>query len=291
MEDRTMDIVKQRGAETKGRAAKVVAGADFVEVKATIPSRHVAAALKRYGLDPAKAADRFIYFFDSPDLSLLEAGVIARARRVVGGTHDSTVKFRPVVPDEVPKRWQKYKGFKIEADASDRGVVTSASLTMPVEKGSIKKVAVGDARIGSLFTEEQVNFLLSMAHLKLDYTKLVVLGPVQAFRWKLAEPALPWPLTLELWRRPDGQQIMEVSVKAPVVQAAVIYFGFMAFLAEVGAERDPNQQAKTRWALDYFAAKAKKPAARARARAKTPKAGQRVRRSGRPAGRAASRGR
>jgi hypothetical protein len=285
-----MDIVKARGAATRGRAAKVVAGADFVEVKATIPSPHVTAALKRYGLDPAKATDRYIYFFDTPDLSLLAAGVIARARRVVGGTHDSTVKFRPVIPAEVPKRWEKYKGFKIEADASDRGVVTSASLTMPVEKGQIKKVAAGEQRIGSLFTREQIEFLLSMAHRKLEYGKLVVLGPVQAFRWKLAEPALPWPLTVELWRRPDGEQIMEVSVKAPAAQAAVIYFGFMAFLAEVGAERDDNQQAKTRWALDFFAAQAK-PKAAAGTRAKARKPVSRVRRSGRPAGRAVGPGR
>jgi hypothetical protein len=279
-----MDIVKKRGAATRGRAAKVVAGAHFVEVKATIPPQQVAAALKRYSLDVTKQADRFIYFFDSPDLSLLEAGVIARARRVVGGTHDSTVKFRPVIPDQVPVRWQKYRGFKIEADASDRGVVTSASLTMPVEKGLIKKVAAGEERIGRLFTEEQINFLLSMAHCKLDYSTLIVLGPIEAFRWKLAEPALPWPMTVELWRRPDRKEIMEISVKAPAVQAAVIYFGFMAFLAEVGAERDENQQAKTRWALDFFAAKAKRPA-------KAPTARKRVSRSGRSAGRAAGPGR
>jgi hypothetical protein len=111
----------------------------------------------------------------------------------------------------------------------------------------------------------------------------------QAFRWKLAEPALPWPLTLELWRRPDGEQIMEVSVKAPAAQAAVIYFGFIAFLAEVGAERDDNQQAKTHWALDYFAAKAKQKAAAEPA--PRPQAGERVTKSGRPAGRAAARGR
>ncbi|HQL29487.1 MAG TPA: hypothetical protein PLM67_04715, partial [Thermoanaerobaculales bacterium] len=77
---------------------------------------------------------------------------------------------------------------------------------------------------------------------------------------------------------------------APAVQAAVIYFGFMAFLAEVGAERDENQQAKTRWALDFFAAKAKRPA-ESGARAKAGKARAKVRRSGRPAGRAAGRGR
>jgi hypothetical protein len=62
---------------------------------------------------------------------------------------------------------------------------------------------------------------------------------------------LPWPLTGELWQREDGARIFEVSIKAPVVQAPAATAGFMAFLAEVGAERDDGQQAKTRWALDH----------------------------------------
>jgi len=33
----------------------------------------------------------------------------------------------------------------------------------------------------------------------------------------------------------------------------------MAFLAEVGAERDSNEQTKTRWALGYYAAKLQPP--------------------------------
>jgi len=48
---------------------------------------------------------------------------------------------------------------------------------------------------------------------------------------------------------------MEASIKAPVVQAAAALGGFMAFLAEVGAEQDRDQQAKTRWALDYYTAR------------------------------------
>ena len=31
--------------------------------------------------------------------------------------------------------------------------------------------------------------------------------------------------------------------------------GFMAYLAEVGAERDDSEQTKTRWAMGYYAAK------------------------------------
>jgi flagellar basal body-associated protein FliL len=46
---------------------------------------------------------------------------------------------------------------------------------------------------------------------------------------------------------------MDVSIKVPVVQAAVGIAGFMAVLAEAGAERDQEQQTKTRWALQYHA--------------------------------------
>jgi hypothetical protein len=250
-----VDIIKTRGAATQGRAAALVAGSDFVEIKATIPPAQVAHAMQRFDLHTGNDEERFIYFFDTPDLALLGQGVVARARRRVGGKHDSTIKFRPVDPEAVPKRWRKFEGFKIEADASDRSVVRSASLTMPVQKGLIKTVAAGDAPIGVLFTEEQVNFLLSLAEKRFDPAELVVLGPIEAFRWKFEDPSLPWPLTAELWRRPDGEEIMELSVKAPAIQAAVIYYGFMAFLAELGAERDEGQQAKTRWALDFFASR------------------------------------
>jgi hypothetical protein len=95
-----------------------------------------------------------------------------------------------------------------------------------------------------------------------EFATLAVLGPLEAQRWDFEDPACPWPITGELWRRADGATLMEVSVKAPAVQAAAVMAGFMAFLAEVGAERDAAQQAKTHWALDYYAAKLRKRPAR-----------------------------
>lgn len=248
-----MDIIKSRGAHTKGRAAKAVEGSDFVEIKATVPPHQVAHAMERFDLHAENDEERFVYFFDTPNLDLLRMGISARARRRVRGKHDSTIKFRPVEPDQVTDRYRSFEGFKIEADASDRNVVRSASLTMPVKKGLIKQVAAGEAPIGALFTEEQINFLLSLSNHRFDPKAVAILGPIEAFRWKFEDPAMPWPLTAELWRRPDGEEILELSVKAPAIQAAVIYYGFMAFLAELGAERDEAQQAKTRWALDFFA--------------------------------------
>jgi hypothetical protein len=233
-----------------------MAGAEAIEIKATIPPKQVAGALAHYKLTARNDEQRFIYFFDTPKLELLAAGVVLRARRVVGDEHDSTVKFRPVDPAKVGKRWRKFRDFKIEADASEKGIVKSASLTMPVAKGLIKRVVAGDKGIATLFTEEQEAFLAEMSGGRApEFAKLAVLGPLEAQRWDFEDPACPWPITGELWRRADGATLMEVSVKAPAVQAAAVMAGFMAFLAEVGAERDVAQQAKTHWALDYYASR------------------------------------
>jgi hypothetical protein len=96
---------------------------------------------------------------------------------------------------------------------------------------------------------------MTIAGHAIDFASLAVLGPLIAQRWQFKDPACPWPITAELWKREDGKRLMEVSIKAPVVQAAVAVGGFMALLAEVGAERDKNQQTKTRWVLDYYVAK------------------------------------
>ena len=134
-------------------------------------------------------------------------------------------------------------------------MVKSASFSMPVGKGLIKRVAEGSKPIEAVFTAEQEEFLMTVAQRHIDFSTLVVLGPLVAQRWRFEDPACPWPMTAELWRREDGQQLMEVSIKAPIVQAAAAIGGFMAYLAEVGAERDDSEQTKTRWALGHYAAK------------------------------------
>lgn len=238
-----------RGAATRGQVARTVSGVNAIEVKATIPHSQVDGALARYNLTVDNDQERYIYFFDTREQDLLKAGVIARARRIVGSQHDSTVKFRPVVPSMVSADWSRFEGFKLEADASEKDVIRSASLTFPVAKGLIKQVAGGKSGIATLFSKKQSKFLTSIGGQSVDFDKLTVFGPLQAHRWRFNDPACPWPVTAELWRRQDGAQLMEVSIKLPATQAAVAVAGFMAFLAEVGAEADTEQQAKTRWAF------------------------------------------
>jgi hypothetical protein len=257
----------KRGEETRGRIAALVSGAKGIEIKVTIPGPQVDTTLARFGLTVDNDEERYIYFFDTPELDLLGAGIIARARRVVGDQHDSTVKFRPVQPEVVAPKWLTFRDFKIEADASEKGVTKSASFSMPVAKGVIKRIAAGSKPIANLFTKDQQTFLVSMANRKIDFSRMVVFGPLRAHRWRFNDPGCPWPITAELWEREDGARMMEASIKAPVVQAAAALGGFMAFLAELGAERDVEEQAKTRWALDYYATRHRKPGSKRRARA------------------------
>lgn len=245
----------EHGETTRGRIARAMSGAEAIEIKATIPHHQVEAALVRYGLTARNDEERYIYFFDTPALDLLAAGIIMRARRIVGDAHDSTVKFRPVDPATVGDEWRKYRDFKIEADASEKGMVKSASFSMRAEKGLIKRVAVGKRQIRDLLTHEQRAFIEKTAGRTIDFDRLVVLGPLRAQRWRFEDPGCPWAITAELWIREDGQRMLEASIKAPAVQAAAAVAGFMAFMAEVGAERDKEQQTKTRWALSYYAGK------------------------------------
>jgi hypothetical protein len=260
-----------RGKATQDKVARAVAGAEAIEIKATVPNHQVQPALARFGLTTRNDEERFIYFFDTPRLELLACGLIARARRVIGDEHDSTVKFRPVDPAKIGAQWRKFRDFKIEVDASEKAMVKSASFSMPVAKGLIKRVAAGEKPIEAVFTAEQEAFLREVAQRHIDFATLAVLGPLVAQRWRFEDPACPWPMTAELWRREDGERLMEVSIKAPIVQAAAAIGGFMAYLAEVGAERDDNEQTKTRWAMSYYAAKLQPstPARRRRASTKT----------------------
>lgn len=240
---------------SRGRVGKLVAGADSVEIKATIAHKQAKRGMEHFELGEKNAEKRFIYFFDTPKLALFRAGIIARARRIIDKQHDSTIKIRPVKPEKVPVKWRKESGFKIEADASEKGVVLSASLTKPVGKGMIKDVEADKASVPSLLGKTQELFLAEMATIRYELAKLDVLGPIESWCWKFNHPGLPWPVSAELWKRDDGATVLEVSTRVPAAQAAVANAGFFAFLAELGAARDNAQQMKTRWALDYYASK------------------------------------
>lgn len=106
------------GEETRGRVAREMAGAEAVEIKATIPESQIDLAMELYKLSPDEN-ERYIYFFDTPELELFETGIIARAsassdasttvrsssgrsspsqcRRLGGSTAGSSLRPTPVI--------------------------------------------------------------------------------------------------------------------------------------------------------------------------------------------------
>jgi len=209
-------MLQQQGRSARGKAAKAVAGAEAIEIEATVPDHQVEQALAQFGLTANNDQERLIDFVDTPALELPAAGIVARARRIVGDAHDRTVRFRPVQPPQIGAQWRKDRGFKIEVDASEKAMARSAPFSMPVDEGVIEHVAGGRRTNAALFSAEQEEFLMTMAGRRIEFGALAVLGPLQAQRWQVEDPAC---------------------------------------LAEDGAERDVNERTKTRWAQDHHAAR------------------------------------
>ena len=63
---------------------QLVRGADSIERKLTLPDHSCRSAAAALGVDPLEAQIRQVFCFDTPDLALNRAGVMARAQRVPG---------------------------------------------------------------------------------------------------------------------------------------------------------------------------------------------------------------
>ena len=80
----TTESMSQLSAEDLQELLKLMKGSDSVELKLTVPDADHRSAVAALGLDPLDAQIRQVFFFDTPDLVLNRAGVVARARRVQG---------------------------------------------------------------------------------------------------------------------------------------------------------------------------------------------------------------
>ena len=114
--------------EDVARVLALIKDSDSVELKLTIPETEHSSTVAALGIDPLDAQIRQVFFFDTPDLTLYEQGVVVRARRVQKKGDDSVVKLRPVVPAQLPSGVRKLPEFGVEVDAMPGGFVCSGSL-------------------------------------------------------------------------------------------------------------------------------------------------------------------
>ena len=127
---------------------------------------------------PVEAQPRQVFFFDTPDLRLNQAGVVVRARRIQGGRGDTVVKLRPVVPDELPQELRRSPSFNVEVDVLPGLIgVCSASLKGRASGAEIRDAVRGDIPLRKLFTKDQRAFYKEHAPADIDLDALQVLGP------------------------------------------------------------------------------------------------------------------
>ena len=145
------------------------------------------------------------------------------------------------------------KGFKLEADWVGDRMVCSASLTVLQQRDEIDEVEKGKRAIGKLFSNDQERFLSEFYKGPVEVGNLRVMGPIRVLRWKPKHETFPREVTMEEWRLPNGEDLVEVSIKAPPNEALQARKEFETHLRELGLDPEGAQETKTRTALEYFA--------------------------------------
>jgi hypothetical protein len=232
---------------------ELVKGSKSVELKLTIPAESNRAAIEALGLDPLDGQIRLVTFFDTPDLALNKAGVVARCRRIQGKGADSVVKLRPVVPADLPDELRRLETFGIEVDAMPGGFVCSASFKGVADPERTKLVSFGQAPVRKVFNKEQRAFYKAHAPEGLELDDLSVLGPIFVVKVRFTPEELAHKLVAELWLYPDGSRIFELSTKCAPRDLFEVLSNVRHFLIERGIDRQGEQQTKTKRALEFFA--------------------------------------
>jgi hypothetical protein len=231
---------------------ELVGGADTVELKLTVPEEQQRSAVSALGMDPLEAQIRQVFFFDTPDLALNQAGVVVRARRVQRKGDDSVVKLRPVVPAELPAKLRESPAFGVEVDAMPGGYVCSGSMKSAMKEPRVRAAVTGDGAVSRLFSKEQRELFAEHAPDGVALDDLEVLGPIFVLKLKFSPEGYDRKLVAELWLYPDYSSILELSTKCAPSEAFQVAAETRGFLAARGVELTGEQQTKTRKALEFF---------------------------------------
>ena len=242
------------------RMMSLMKGSDSVELKLTVPVASHRATIANLPLDPVEAQPRQVYFFDTPDLTLDKAGVVARARRFAGGRGDAVIKLRPVVPTELPSDIRRSPSFNVELDALPGGFVCSGSMKARTTGQDVLSGVTGVTPLRKLFTKEQRQFFKTHAPDGVTLDDLTVLGPTFILKGVFEPQELKRRFVAEMWLYPDGSRILELSTKCLPGEAFQVAAESRSYLAGKGVNLSGAQQTKTRTALRYFQGELKRAA-------------------------------
>jgi len=245
--------VSALSAEQLEQLLRLIRGADSVELKLSVPDTDRRSAVASLGMDPLEAQIRQVAFFDTPDLTLNNHGVVVRVRRVQRKPGDSVVKLRPLDPSQLPAALRKSPGFSVEVDAMPSGFVCSGSMKSERDDAQVKGVLAGRQPVRRLFSKGQRAFFSAYTPDGLELDSLAMLGPITVLKLKFTPADFGRRLVAELWNYPDGSRTLELSTKCEPAEAFNVAAQTRVFLADRGIDLHAEQQTKTRSALEFFA--------------------------------------
>ncbi len=217
------------------------------EVKLLIRENQIDRALESLGARKRDAHDRWIYFFDTPRISLFQKGLILRGRT---SNDESTVKLRPADPSKIPAEFRSTDGFKCEIDRSARDAVTSCSISISQKSGEVGRVGAGKREPKKLFSETQENFArFGLGRKTPPWDSIRVFGPIHAFEWEIHGGQGIGTFELELWKLPSGKRFLEASLRVPAGSGAGRLEAIARYFAKRGIRVRVTGTSKTLGAL------------------------------------------
>lgn len=230
--------------------------AENSEIKLLLSGNQLPLVLSAMGLKPDDpgSKQRNIYFFDTPGLHLLSAGLIYRARLKSDGDGDTTIKLLGARDGEFDPDLARRDGFKCEWDASPEAGAAgrrNCSYTHDQSALDFSRVLVAQKRSpDSLLSSRQRDFFDQAAAARLGgrqdqdgwWSSLRALGPIQSTTWKA-------DATLELWEIPGSARILEISVRVPRTEAEQAGRQLEEWLAKNHLQPAAEQYSKTEWVL------------------------------------------
>ncbi|MFF5294375.1 hypothetical protein [Paractinoplanes globisporus] len=219
--------------------------AERVELKLVVPEHNG----RSLGIKPHRGPARRVYFLDTPDLALYRHGVIVRFRDRPDRRDDVVVKLRPVVPGRVPSWLRQSDRFQMEIDALPGHAVCSGALKKRLARREISRALVASRPLTGLLSAGQRKLLARYAPAQFDLSTLVVYGPIEVRCHTIKIRGLNRGLTAERWRYPNGADLLELSTRCPVDEAAAVAARFTTALKAYGVTPSPQQHTKTEIAL------------------------------------------
>ncbi len=230
----------------------ILTDADSVELKMSVPDADRRSAIAALGFDPLVADVVQIWFFDTVDLDLNASGVIARVRRTKA-RDDSTVKLRPVIPNDLPGKLRARSGFGVEIDAMPGGFVCSGRLKEKLKPGTVRKAMLGGKPPTQAVQQAAARVLRAARPARPDSRRPGAARADHGAQAEVPPAGFDRAMVAELWMYPDGSRILELSTKCEPAEAFIVAAAGREFLLEHGIVMTGVQQTKTKTALEHFA--------------------------------------